>query len=306
MTETVGRWTARNIPQSNFNFISPPQQQKAIWFALKPKIDFDSFVRIPRWILSFALCGLALSTPVSSVVIGDSRETVLKTLGNPVGQIELRDRTLMLYPRGEVTLRDDRVSALDLMEPEAMEAEQARLRAERKEWLAEQEKRRAARKAEGEALRAEKLQSTAFATLPAKDRVDYWRSFQARYPEVDVSHSLASALESYQTELAELRNQEQIANLHARVARAEQEAAAARLEASKLRRETEQLQSNRYYGLRYYTTPVISHPTFHSRRPIITIHSKGTTTVDCDLPRSRNHFHVESWSRSNRHSQTID
>jgi hypothetical protein len=200
---------------------------------------------------------------------------VIDALGEPVGTIELREKTLLLYPQGEVTLKRDQVTEIDLMSEEQFQADQARLQREREEWLVEQERRAAARIKEGEALRAEKTQSSAFAALPARDRVDYWRRFQTRYPEVDVSPQVASAVESYQTELEELRTQQRIAELEARVAKAEKEAATARLETEKLREATERAEQRRNYGLRYYTDPVIRDHRYYYRPPTITIFSNG-------------------------------
>ena len=160
-----------------------------------------------------------------AVNVGDNLETALTKLGKPIGTIELREKTLLLYPAGEIVLKNDTVVEIDLMSDEEFEAEQERLKIEREEWLAEQAKRQELHKEEGEAVLADRRGSSAFASLPAKDRVDYWRSFQIRYPSVDASEDLARALESYQTELAELRSQQQIAKLEARVAEAEQEAA---------------------------------------------------------------------------------
>ncbi|PXA03087.1 hypothetical protein DDZ13_13535 [Coraliomargarita sinensis] len=206
--------------------------------------------------------------------IGDNLETTLATLGKPVGTIELREKTLLLYPEGEVVLKKDAVVEIDLMSEDEFQKEQARLKREREEWLAEQARLKQARTEEGTSIRAAKRSSSAFASLPAKDRVDFWRSFQVRYPEVDVSEELALALEGYQTELAELKSQQQIAQLEARVAKAEQEAANARLETQRLKEETERSRQSTRYGLRYYYDPVVQ-PRYIYRPPTVTIFTNG-------------------------------
>ena len=66
------------------------------------------------------------------------------------------------------------------MNEDEFAADQERLAKEREDWLLDQERRAAAHQEEGEAIRADKLKSSAFAALPAKDKVDYWRSFQIR------------------------------------------------------------------------------------------------------------------------------
>jgi len=218
----------------------------------------------------------ASASDTSEIRKGLSLKETIRRLGQPAGLIELRDKTLLLYPRGEVTLRDDVIVEFDLMTEEAFAEDQARLEREREEWLIQREKLAQARKEEGRAIKADKLSSSAFAALPAKDRVDYWRSFQIRYPEIDVSEQIAAALKSYESELTELRSQRRIAELEARVAAAEREAAAAKLETEKLREETETL-SDRRYGLRYYTDPVIRRNVYY-KPPTITIHGNGTVT----------------------------
>lgn len=224
-----------------------------------------------------------LLTIANGLNIGDNLETTLEKLGKPIGTIELREKTLLLYPAGEIVLKKDAVVEIDLMSEEEFNAEQERLKNEREEWMIQQEKRLEAHKMEGQAILADKRGSSAFASLPAKDRVDFWRSFQIRYPEIDASEDLARALESYQTELAELKNQQRVAQLEARVAQAEQEAAQARLETEKLKAETERTRQTTRYGLRYYYDPVVS-PRYYYRPPTVTIFSNG----NCVTTQNRN------------------
>lgn len=201
------------------------------------------------------LIPLLLWSAHPKVEIGNTLEQTLEALGKLIGIIELRDKTLLLFPQGEVTLKNNKISHIDLMSDAQFEADQERLKNERADWLIQQEKLAAARVKEGEQLKSYKLQNSTFAKLPAKDRIDYWRSFQIRFPEVDVSKEIARALDSYESELTELKNQHKIAELEARVARAEQEAANARLETEKLRKETESVSQSEIRIRDYYTTP---------------------------------------------------
>ena len=210
--------------------------------------------------------------------LGDNLETTLNKLGKPVGMVELREKTLLLYPKGEVVLKDDAIVEIDLISEAEYAAEQAQLQNERQEWQIEKAKRAAARTEEGESILAAKRGSSAFAALPAKARVDYWRNFQIQYPQVDASSELSRALESYQTELAELRTQQQIAQLQTRVAEAEKEAATARLETRKLKDAAQRSREPTRYGLRYYYDPVV-HPRYIYRPPTVTIFSNGTVTT---------------------------
>ena len=221
------------------------------------------------------LTSMLLANP--QIQVGDNFEQAIESLGKPIGTIELREKTLLLYPRGEVTLKHDKIIAIDLMTEEQFAADQKRLQEERQQWADHQAKMAAQRKQQGEALKAEKIKSTSFSQMSAKDKVDYWRRFQHQYPEVDVSVQIAAALETYQQELDELKNQQRIAELEARVARAESEAAAARLETERLRKETEQARKQANYGLRYYTTPAV-HPHYYYRPPTVTIYSDGNVT----------------------------
>jgi hypothetical protein len=225
-------------------------------------------------VLSLTFLAAVQVIVAAELKVGDSLETTLSALGEPVGTIELREKTLLLYPEGEVVLKKDAVVEIDLMSEAEFAAEQERLQKEREEWLAEQARRKEAHTEEGKAIRAAKRGSGTFASLPAKDRVDYWRSFQIRYPGVDVSDELARALESYQTELAELKSQQKIAELEARVARAEQEAANARLETQRLKEATERSRESTRYGLRYDYDPVVQ-PRYIYRPPTVTIFSNG-------------------------------
>lgn len=234
-----------------------------------------TFMNMKSAQLLLALFLLYQSAAADGLELGDNFETAIEKLGQPVGTIQLSDRTLLLYPEGEVVFREDAVVKIDLMTKEEYAARQARLKEEREQWLIQKAKLEKARAEEGNSILAAKRGSSAFAALPAKDRVDYWRSFQIRYPEVDASAELAQALNSYQTELAELKTQERIAELEARVAKAEQETASARLETKRLKEETERSRRSTNYGLRYYYDPVVVQPRYIHRSPTVTIITNG-------------------------------
>ncbi|MFP4261631.1 MAG: hypothetical protein ACLFS1_11195 [Opitutales bacterium] len=219
------------------------------------------------------LLGFAQVHAQANIEVGDKLETTLKQLGEPVGTIELRDKTVLLYPQGEVEVRDGQVLHADLMSAEEFAQEQKKLDQQRQEWAAERERQAEAWIEKGRALKQSKMSSSTFAAWPAKDRVDFWRSFQIRYPDIDVSEQLARALESYQTEREELKIQERIAELEARVARAEKEATQARLEAKRLREELESDRQSRRYGLRYVHDGPTHPPHYLYRTPKITIYT---------------------------------
>lgn len=176
--------------------------------------------------------------------LGDVREgmdesAVLAELGDPIGKIETELRTILLYPRGEVTLKEDRVVEAELLTGKELAAKRRERERARREWRERKEKRVEERSEQGKAVKREKLASRRFAALPAEDRLDYWRDFQDRYPQVDVSRQIADALERYEQEVRQLRARGRIAELESRVARAENEAARLRKKLEELRHERE-------------------------------------------------------------------
>jgi len=186
-----------------------------------------------------------LAGETAKIKSGQSIQQATTILGEPIGVLELGVKTLLIYPQGDITFRDGVVSEINLMTDAQFAAEQVRKKIERQEWLIEQERLAAKRFEEGTRLKADKLQSGVSATLPARQRVGYWRAFQVRYPEVDVSEALLGALEDRQDELAEEQMQKRIAELEVRVARAEQAAADAQTENERLRNEIS-IQGNLY------------------------------------------------------------
>ena len=223
------------------------------------------------------LAAIALLLPLissaanSKVEIGQTQEQAIEALGKPQGIINLGDKTRLLYPEGEITIRDGAIAEIDLMSDEQFAKDQERAKQEHAEWLIQQQKLADDRIAAGEKLKAYKLQSSTFAALPAKDRVDYWRSFQAKFPQVDASEEIARALKSYQTEIAELKTQQRIAELETSVAQAKKETEAARLETAKLREETEARNDAANFRVREYYSP----QPYYYPTPRIIIHSKN-------------------------------
>lgn len=195
----------------------------------------------------------------SKVEPGHSYEEVVCILGKPIGTLALGNKTILMYPKGDITLRENRVSDINLISDEEFTAEQERKRLEREEWSLRQEKISAARLEKGEKLKAKKLQSSAFIALPAKQRVDYWRAFQVHYPEVDVTEQIVRALEVYQAELAERMTLQRIAELEARVTRTEQALAAAQNENEHLRSQLSRQSLNFSNQYTYETRPYRIH-----------------------------------------------
>ena len=242
------------------------------------------------------IVALALLLPISlyaassKVEVGQTQQQATEALGKPQGEINLPDKTLLLYPEGEITIHEGVVSKIDLMSDQQFAQDQERQKREHEEWVIQQEKLEADRIAAGEKLKAYKLQNSTFAALPAKDRVEYWRSFQAKFPQVDVSEEIARALESYQAEIAELKNQQRIAELEVEVAQAQKKAEEARLETAKLREETEARNDASNFRLREYYSP---QPYFY-HTPRIIIHSRNYQNKGII-----EHYNPDRWNYNN-------
>jgi len=217
------------------------------------------------------LLPLVASAANSKVEIGQTQEQAVEALGKPEGIIDLGDKTRLLYPEGEVTIREGVIVEIDLMSDEQFAKDQERAKQQHAEWVVQQEKLAADRIKAGEKLKAFKLQSSTFAALPAKDRVEYWRGFQVKFPQVDVSPEIARALESYQAEIAELKTQQRIAELETSVAQAKKETEAARLETAKLREATEARNDASNFRIREYYSP----QPYYYPTPRIIIHSNN-------------------------------
>ncbi len=234
-------------------------------------------MKLTRFItpIIFLLSTSILLIAETDLKVGDSQEDLKVKLGEPAGQIISRDKILFLYPQGEVTVKDELIFQIDLMNEKEFADDQKRLEEERISWQKQEEAARLMRIETGEALKAEKLQSSLFTSLPAKDKVAFWRRFQVKYPEVDISEALARALESYDQDITELKNQQKIAELQAQVARAEKATEEAKLEIEKLRKEIKHSSSN---GLRYYTTPVYRDQHYYRPPTIIITSNKSNRT----------------------------
>lgn len=250
-----------------------------------------------------------LSGATETIERGQSLEQVTLALGKPVGTLAFGDKTLLLYPQGEVTLRENRVSDFDLMTDAEFAEEQKRKRLEHEAWLIQQETLSAARLENGTRLKAAKLQSNAFAALPAKSRVDYWRAFQVRYPEVDVAEQIAEALELYQAELAAQATEKRIAELEARVTQAEQAAARAQSENERLR--ARRLTRSYFYDGRYIYNAIPRKPCQTQTRDVVVCSNKQQIThrpAQCPDARKLNRrtISIQSTSAAGCASTAID
>ena len=82
----------------------------------------------------------SLCADLYPIELGNSRTDVTRQLGEPIGTLGLGNKTILIYPQGEITLQDNAVSAIDLMSDTEFAAELERRRLEREEWRIQQEK----------------------------------------------------------------------------------------------------------------------------------------------------------------------
>lgn len=123
---------------------------------------------------------------------GDSLERVYDTLGLPNGRMKRGKKLFLMYDRGQVIIVDGKVSSFQLVSKNEL-AEQKRAR---REMIAEQNARRerdiAQRIAEGRAKKVETLEDEDFSALPPEKRLEFWKDFQGKYPEVSVKAEIAA------------------------------------------------------------------------------------------------------------------
>jgi len=136
---------------------------------------------------------MLLPTTVAAIEIGDTKEQVLRELGEPTAFSDLGGKALMMYPRGKVVLVDGKVSSTTILSDEAYQKKQAAALAARQKRAGAMEAERKARIQEGQAMLANlKTNETFLASSPLR-RVEILESFQERYPEVNADSLLVPA-----------------------------------------------------------------------------------------------------------------
>jgi len=152
-----------------------------------------------RLVSSVSAALLLGAVNTGAVSPGDSADSVRDELGVPNGLIEIGTNRVLFYERGEVVLKNDRVTEHNLMS-EIQYAEKLRRDADRRALLSRlAEERRLQLEAEGLALKQSKLDDPAFANLPVMERVNFWRTFQKRHPMVPIDLELSTALAEYES-----------------------------------------------------------------------------------------------------------
>lgn len=180
-----------------------------------------------RWIsLGIALVGSAAIA--GAVQLGDHREAVVQEMGKPTGEIGARSLTVLFFDRGEIHLRDGRVSAIELVSVEELAARQSALAEELARLDAARAERAAKLEVEGRAELEARKNDPAFVQLSASEQLAYWRKFAARYPMIPIADELAALRELLTEEQRlyelEVAHEQRMADLEQRLAEAEERA----------------------------------------------------------------------------------
>jgi hypothetical protein len=138
---------------------------------------------------------LLLAAPVlahaTDIHPGDSLATVEAALGPPRSQMQLGDKLVLCYDRGQVKLVGGKVVGTSFLSAEDVAAQQAQQKAidDQAAQLRDQ------RITDGQALKAQVQADPRFIYAPPADQVAFWQKFRLRYPEVrcDDEYKLALA-----------------------------------------------------------------------------------------------------------------
>ncbi|HXC03074.1 MAG TPA: hypothetical protein VNU49_10550 [Opitutaceae bacterium] len=137
---------------------------------------------------------LLLAAPVlahaNDIHPGDSLATVEATLGAPRSQMQLGDKLVLIYDRGQVRLVNGKVVSTSFLSSEDLAAQQAQQKAadDQAAQLRDQ------RIAEGQALKAHVLADPRFVYAPLTAQLAFWQKFHLRYPEVSCEDEYKMAL----------------------------------------------------------------------------------------------------------------
>jgi len=156
-----------------------------------------------------------------TIGLGDQTIDVVRSLGNPKGQMDknAEQRKLLYYPRGLVDIRNDRVFEFNLLTEQELDArikrkQQERLAKERE--LAELERLML----EEAAAEVNKIKEDPnFELQPPAKRVAFWKQFQRRYPGAPLDdESWQKAMVEYNAAEESLAMEKELERLRAEAA----------------------------------------------------------------------------------------
>lgn len=138
---------------------------------------------------------------VQAVEIGDSKDDVLRELGEPTAFSDLGHKAIMMYAEGKVVLVDDAVTSTTVPSREELARREAAERERRARVAAERTAARQARIEEGTRMLAELQANERFQQSSPRRRLSILESFQTRYPEVEIDHLIIPARVAARDEL---------------------------------------------------------------------------------------------------------
>lgn len=122
--------------------------------------------------------------------IGDSTKELTEKLGPIKGRMRTGKDVVLLFKRGTVTIRDDKVVAFKL-DSIARLAQREKARAAREAARAEAQKAAASRKQDDEAALAKHMQDAELSAKPPAVQLAFWKAFQEAHPGVSVAEKIA-------------------------------------------------------------------------------------------------------------------
>ena len=128
------------------------------------------------------------------IQLGDNLEAVRDAYGKPLGTANRGDLQIVMYPRGQVEMKNGKVVAIKMISERTYEAKKVRKahRIEMEKKLAEKEKEERLQQAEDKL--AEVLADPAFDEKTPVEQVTFWRGFKKDNPELDIEPFLKEAL----------------------------------------------------------------------------------------------------------------
>jgi hypothetical protein len=135
---------------------------------------------------------------------GDSLAAVEAVLGAPRSQMQLGDKLVLVYDRGQVRLVDGKVVSTSFRSAEDVAAQQA----QEKDAADQAAQLRAQRITEGQALKAQVLADPRFLYAQPADQLVFWQKFHLHYPEVSCDDEYKVALIHQQQFAAQLAAQQ--------------------------------------------------------------------------------------------------
>jgi len=218
------------------------------------------FFLVAAWVTGFA----------HAVEVGDDREAVIAELGHPIGEIQLGDKTRLLFKVGDVTFIDGKVSGHAIKSVAQLDRENEIRQERRADWANLQAERQARAIAQGRAwLKRMEEKPEAITNAQAERIVAHWETVQREFSGADVAaeyEATLAVLRAQAERLSKQREAKRFAELEERIALAEQQAAQAQREAFEARQQS-------FLNQQGYRNPYI----YSAPRSVVVIENGGYT-----------------------------